>query len=195
MDRQEQAGGQGKELGLSDLETLSAQFLATLIGVVTGPAALLLSVLNYLRDRAALHVDVRINMLVKNAANYNDGKRHIVVTVTNIGRRPAYISLVGLLFPDGTNYTLSDILFNPKHAKEGEAPCQFLCEQEGIENFNEQWPGVYCLVRTSTGLQFRSRFLQDVPTGGNSVNWLSRQKLRFSTLLHHKWALKKRLIG
>jgi hypothetical protein len=171
---------------------INVQSVATLIGVVTGTAALSLSILNFLRDRAALHVDVRLNMLVKNQNQYDETKDHAVITVTNIGRRPAFISIVGLLFPDGTNCILSDIFYNPKQAKEGEAPCQFLCEQDMLENFNSIWPGVFCFVRTSTGQQYRSKFLSDIPKGGVKVNWITKQKLKLQTLWRHRWALKRR---
>ena len=80
---------------------INLQTIAILVGVITGPAALILSVLNFLRDRAVLHVGISINMIVKNVAQYSEDKTYVVVEVINIGRRPAFISTVTLLFPDG----------------------------------------------------------------------------------------------
>ena len=173
---------------------INLQTIAILVGVITGPAALILSVLNFLRDRAVLHVGISINMIVKNVAQYSEDKTYVVVEVINIGRRPAFISTVTLLFPDGQNAVLSDIFFNPKSSKEGEEPRQFLCEQASLYQLPTQWAGVYCLVRTSAGRQFRSKFLKKKPTDGIEISWIQKQKFRLMSIYGNKWALRSKIL-
>ena len=170
------------------------QTIGIFVGVVTGSTALILSILNFLRDRAILHVGISVNMIVRNVAQYSEDKTYGVVEVINVGRRPAFISTVVLLFPDGQNAVLNDIFFNPKSTKEGEEPRQFLFEQETIHQLSKQWAGVYCLVRTSAGTQFRSRFLNVQPTGCSSIGWFRKRKLRFQSIYRNRWALKSKLL-
>ena len=153
-----------------------------------------MSIFNFLRDRAILHVGISVNKIIKNSPQYSEDKTYVVVEVINIGRRPAFISIVALLFPDGQNAVLSDIFFNPKSTKEGEEPRQFLCEQESIHQLPTQWAGTYCLVRTSAGKQFRSKFLNILPTGATEIGWFGKQNLRVQAMYRNRWALKSKLL-
>ena len=171
---------------------MDLQSAATLIGLVSGVSALTLSILNYLRDRAALHVVLKADWLVKNSQSVDPNTRHLVVEVTNIGRRPTFVTSACLLFPDGQNAVLSDSLLDRKQLKEGDEPQHFLCEQNMVNELGGQWPGVYCVVRTSAGNQFRSRFIGHKPKGGTEVSWIRKIRLRCFTLIRHRWAIKNR---
>jgi hypothetical protein len=69
---------------------------ASILGMVFGTAGLVLGVLNYLRDRAKVKVTLRWKM-----QNVQTGETRGLIRVTNVGRRPVFISLVGSRTAEG----------------------------------------------------------------------------------------------
>jgi hypothetical protein len=167
--------------------------IAAFIGVVTGPVGLAISVLVYRRDRARLWVSLTPDMKVTNAPQYDPAKTYLVATVSNIGRRSAYVETVALLNPDGTSGLISDVFFNPNQVDEGRAPAKYLVDQSSISA--SQWPGILVLVRTSSGHQYRSKYLQQPPTGCTPVSWMEKIRLRTKTRLKHGWAFRRRFLA
>jgi hypothetical protein len=166
-----------------------------LIGGVTGPLGLLLSVLTYWRDRARLWVSLMPDMRVQNSSKYDSSKRYLVVTVSNIGRRPEYVDLVAVLQADGTSGTVADVFFSPNEVYEGHTPAKYLIDQSSIAGFASQWAGIAVVVRTSSGRQYRSRYLQRPPKEAKPLSWLERFALRIGTRVKHGWAFRRRFFA
>lgn len=169
--------------------------IGALIGAVTGPAGLIVSLLTYLRDRPRLWVSMMPDMKVQNSPTYDSTKRYLVVTVSNIGRRPEYVEVVALLQPDGTSGTIADVFFNPNEVYEGKAPAKYLIDQSSISGFSSHWPGVAVLVRTSSGRQYRARYLQQAPKDCDILPWYQRFLLRRRTRVKHPWAFRRRFLA
>lgn len=161
------------------------------VGAITGPLGLAISILAYWRDRPHLWVSLAPDMKVQNSERYDASKRYMVATVSNIGRRPEHVELVAVLQPDGTSGTIADVFFNPNEVHEGKAPAKYLIDQSSIAGFESQWPGISVLVRTSAGRQYRSRWLKHPPKECGSISPLQRTLLRARTRLKHPWAFRR----
>jgi hypothetical protein len=166
-----------------------------IIGAVTGPLGLLLSILSYTRDRARLWISMTPDMKTQNAPQYDPAKKYLVVTVSNTGRRPEYVDMVALLQPDGASGIINDMFFNPNEVHEGRAPAKYLVDQSSISEFASQWAGISALVRTSSGRQYRSKYLQKPPKGCIPASWFERFLLRTKTRLKHRWAFQRRFLA
>ncbi|HWA69132.1 MAG TPA: hypothetical protein VG821_04780 [Rhizomicrobium sp.] len=162
------------------------------VGVVTGSAALAISLLAYTRDRAKVWVTLEPDRRVQNSSIYSADKIYWTTTVTNIGRRPVFIDTVAVLFPDGTNGILADHLLNAVALKEGDAPKHYLVEQDELNGFSLQWPAMIVLVRTSDGRQYRSRFIRHKPKAGETITTVRKAFLRLQLLWNHRWAFRRR---
>lgn len=78
--------------------------LTALVGAVTGPAAFVLSLLNYFRDKPKVIVSLEWDRCL--IGGVNEDKKFGVVTVANVGRRPIFISHAHLRFPGSTVFGL-----------------------------------------------------------------------------------------
>jgi hypothetical protein len=168
--------------------------LVAVAGVITGSAGLAISLLAYGRDRAKLWVDFQPDQRVHNSLIYDGEKIYCIATVTNVGRRPVFIGTVAVLFPDGRNAVLHDHLLDPVGFKEGDAPKHYMIEQALLEKFDEQWSAIFVLVRTSSGYQYRSRFLSKKPKGGKEVGIFGRVWLRLKMRWNIRWAFRSKVL-
>src|SRR6266849_8635736 len=71
--------------------------LAAMVGMVLGTAGFVMSLMNYLRDRPKVKVFLKWDMNLIGDASKQMG----IVRVTNVGRRPIYISVAALQVPKG----------------------------------------------------------------------------------------------
>lgn len=103
---------------------------AAFLGVAFGIAGFILGVLNYVRDQPRIKVRLQWNMTLVGDSFLKDNRECGLVTVTNTGRRPVYISHVCLLVPKnhGHKYrgvVLMDSIPGRKLA-EGDPPALFV---------------------------------------------------------------------
>jgi hypothetical protein len=172
---------------LSEMVALIASF----VGMGTGIAGLTLSIINFRQDRPKLWVTVKPNMRALNAKDYDSTKDYMVIELVNIGRRPAYLSMVAGLVPDGRNFLVNDAIRKPQKIGEGDPPAQFLVDQSDLNAYREKWPGVYILARTADGRQY-GRFINEKPKGFPDVTW--KFPLRLQNRWRHRWSRKRRVL-
>lgn len=93
--------------------------LAAILGMVLGTAGFTLSLFNYFRDRAEVKVALKWDMteLPGDAAV-------VLIRVTNVGRRPIYITSVALKVP-GDTYLLIKRSSPGQKLSEGDAPVTY----------------------------------------------------------------------
>jgi hypothetical protein len=173
---------------------VTASEFAAIVGAVTGPMGLVIALFSFFRDRSRLWVTAKVDWRVKNSTNYDPNEKYVVVTVSNIGRRPEHVSLVVAALPSGPSYMFSDTFFNPNETAEGSQPRQYLAKQTTIVDFDALWPGFFVVVRTSSGRQYRSKFLRAPPKGGTSFNYFERCRLRSRSIISNRWAFRRRFL-
>src|SRR5438477_3686554 len=84
--------------------TKAHEWVALITGVVgglTGLASLIISLLNYRRDRPKLKVSTAFDRVVIGHPGYDPKKRYVMITVTNTGRREVQINRADALFYEG----------------------------------------------------------------------------------------------
>jgi hypothetical protein len=86
-------------LGLKETITL----VASILGITFGAVALAVSVSNYLRDQARVRVLLDWDLSVTPNPTYDSKKQWGSITVSNVGRRPVFITKVALKMPKGVH--------------------------------------------------------------------------------------------
>jgi hypothetical protein len=140
--------------------------IAALLGMVLGTAGFTISLMNYLRDRPRITVRLKWDMSVTDNPHYDTRKKWGVVTVTNVGRRPVFISIAALTVPKGfemTHLILSESA-SGKKLSEGDAPARFMVNQDDLEKYRDAWREVRAYVEDSTTKQYRSKKLSKSET-------------------------------
>jgi hypothetical protein len=142
--------------------------VAALLGMVLGTAGLVISLMNYLRDRPRVTVRLKWDMSVMDNPRYDTKKKWGIVTVTNAGRRPVFISIAALTVPKGfemTHLILSESASGNK-LSEGDAPARFMVNQDDLEKYRDAWREVRAYVEDSTGKRYLSKRLNksDIPS-------------------------------
>ena len=127
--------------------------LGTLVGVIAGTAGLVLGVLNYLRDKPIISVELQWDMTAMNVPGYSSNTPLAVIRITNSGRRPIYVSHVAIKLPKG--YEGSHLLvmegIEGKKLEEGASPLTLPMTQEGLEQYSKDWKKLRAQVSDSTG--------------------------------------------
>lgn len=133
--------------------------VVALTGVVTGTAGLVLGILNYLRDRPQVLVKVKWDMSVTDNPVYDPKKKWAIVSVTNVGRRPIYISHSSFELPKGYDHTHL-LIWQGIHGQklaEGDAPVDYIVSQEGFEKYKKDWRKIRVVVFDSAGKAYKSK--------------------------------------
>ena len=128
-------------------------------GLIFGLAGFVLGVMNYLRDRAKIVVELQWDMNVMPGGLYDSNKSYGVVRVTNVGRRAIYISHASLRLPkghDASHLLLADGIPGKK-LSEGDSPQVYAILQEDLASYAKDWRKVIAEVSDSTGKTWTSR--------------------------------------
>jgi len=141
--------------------------IAALLGMIFGVSALVLGILNYSRDKGRITVTLQWDMSTYGDPRYDEDRLYGVVTITNIGRRPVYISHVALKLPkkynDDSYLVLRDGIAGQKLA-EGDPPAMFPIDQDGLEKYAKGWKKIRAQVSMSTGRKHLSKKVKEIPS-------------------------------
>jgi len=128
--------------------------IASIFGIIGG----VLGTLSYFRDRAKVVVTLKWDMAVTENSVYDSNKLWGVVTVTNVGRRPIFISHAFLDF--GKRYdhieTLAESISGKKLA-ESDPPAIFMINQDKLEEYAKDWRKILAHIHDSTGKVYHSK--------------------------------------
>jgi hypothetical protein len=128
--------------------------VAATLGMVLGTAGFIMGVLNYLRDRPKIKVTLKWDMTeVRTSAVMG------LLTVTNVGRRPIYISVAALKLPKGFRYTHLILKQSMQGTKlsEGDAPATFLIDHAKLTQYSKQWRKVRGYAEDTAGKKYVSK--------------------------------------
>lgn len=138
---------------------LSLSDLAALLAMVLGTAGFAMSLMNYLRDRPRVEVSLKWDM-VDPLTNQKMG----VVRVTNVGRRPIYISVVCVRPPKGfENYLVPKQSLQGIKLSEGDAPSTFPVDYNKLAQFSKRWRELRAYAEDSAGGKYLSKKLPKSP--------------------------------
>ena len=136
--------------------------IATVLGLIIGVSAFSLSILNYFRDKAKIHVELKWDM-----KNINDDDNFVgLVSISNIGRRPIYFSHLSLKLPKNydNNYLLIRDGLSGQKLLEGDQPLIFEISYEGMERYKKDWKKIVVQVNDSSGKVWKSNQVTNKPS-------------------------------
>jgi hypothetical protein len=140
-------------------------------GLMFGLTGFVLGVMNYLRDRAKIVVELQWDMKVTPGGPYDPNKLYGMVRVTNTGRRAIYISHASLRLPKGSDhpYLLLADGIPGKKLSEGDSPEIYAIKQEDLTKYAKNWRKVVAQVSDSTGKIWTSKKIPKtkVPSWGH----------------------------
>jgi hypothetical protein len=125
--------------------------VASILGMLFGTAGLVMSIMNYLRDRPKVQVTLRWEM-----TEMLTDKPFGIVRVTNVGRRPIYISVAALQLPKGFKHShriLKQSMSGQK-LSEGDAPATFLVQYDDLQQYSRKWREIRAYAEDSAGIKY-----------------------------------------
>lgn len=105
-----------------------------LIGAITGLASILITYLNYSRDNYNIKVKALKGMKTFSPGQKDDKKTYLIITATNIGRRPITVNkaaFVGLTY-QGAGVSASSLMGKPNNLEEGKS-IDYLIEEDELD--------------------------------------------------------------
>ena len=146
----------------------------SVIGLVFGVSGFVLGVLNYLRDRYKITVHLCWDMAMSSNYEYDKEKLCGLITVTNIGRRPSYVSHAAPLLPkeyEHSHLLIYDSTFG-KTLPEGASPVSFIVNQDDVKQYAKDWQKIVAQVSDSTGKVWYSKKLKkdQIPSWAKESN-------------------------
>jgi hypothetical protein len=143
--------------------------ITAITGVVFGLCALVLSLLNYRRDRPKLLVSLRWDALTMRDTEGREAK-FSQIYITNIGRRPIYITSAGLVFDPPRAWWF---LNHEKQGKlrgrkltEGDSPLSLVVDATRLgakmtRDHRRSWREFRAFAIDSTGKRYLSKEVKD----------------------------------
>ncbi len=133
----------------------------SVVGLVFGVSGFVLGVLNYFRDRHKVIVSLKWDLDVTEGSGYDHTKKWGFIRVTNVGRRPTYVSHVALKLPKGYDHSHIVIMGGivGKKLTEGDPSETYVVEQAGMEQYAKDWKVIVAQVNDSTGRTWCSKKL------------------------------------
>jgi hypothetical protein len=139
------------------MHTITVTELAAILGMVLGTAGFVMGLMNYLRDRPKIKVGLNWNMV-----DSRTDEKFGMFIVSNIGRRPIFISAAVMTVPrtfKPNDFFLMESIQGRK-LSEGDAPAKFRIRSEGMEQYAEVWRDVRVYVEDSAGRKYFAKKLR-----------------------------------
>lgn len=151
------------------LTNMTIAELTGLLGLIFGLIGTSIGVFNFWRDKGRLVVRLQWDMAI---TGESEEKRVGCITVTNSGRRAIFMSHVALLLPKGGEYSQFLIRDGLKGQKlsEGDPPAVFPVDQEGLEQYANDWRNIRAQVSDSTGKEWFSKKVSVAPAWAKRPN-------------------------
>ena len=132
--------------------------VASLFGIIFGVSGATLGAMGYFRDRAKLVVTLKWDMKIVNNPDYDESKLWGRVIVTNVGRRPIFITAAALVLPKNYNdvLVLQDSIRGTKLG-EGDKPVTYFIDQSELVEFSKEWYKIRAEVQDSTNRSYSSK--------------------------------------
>lgn len=139
------------------------------VGFVTAVVSLVISIFAFRRDRSRIVVTLQWDAFTRrDKGKIVEEAGHIYVT--NMGRRPAYITMVWLVFPDGktsisllTDETGSSA--DGKTLAEGDAPIIIKVPQDSrLTKYSQNWRHLRAVALDSLGNKYLSKKVDTRPS-------------------------------
>jgi hypothetical protein len=139
------------------MDKITLSELAAVLGMILGTAGFVTGLMNYLRDRPMIKVGVNWHM-----EEVHTAVKMGMVFVTNLGRRPIFISAAVMLVPKGfddrSHFLLAESIPGKK-LSEGDAPVAFKIDNKGMEKYAKVWREVRVYVEDSAGRKYFAKKL------------------------------------
>ncbi|HLH10152.1 MAG TPA: hypothetical protein VKW78_23155 [Terriglobales bacterium] len=144
---------------------LTLSNVAALLGMVLGTAGFVISMMEYLRNRPKVKVTLKWDM-----TDTLTKEKMGIIKVTNVGRRPIFISIVALELPKGFNryLVISDSIKGHK-LSEGDAPAGFLVNYKDLQQYSRLWWKIRAYVEDSAANKYRS---PELPKASKAPSWV-----------------------
>jgi hypothetical protein len=136
--------------------------VTAILGAALGTAGLTISILAFLRDRPRITVFLSWDVESIERPGFRIG----VVSVTNVGRRAAYIGAVALQLPKHHEYKalLLKGSIPGKRLGEGDPPAKYMVSYDKLEKYKADWHRVRAFAEDSAGKKYYSKFTGSKPS-------------------------------
>ena len=140
--------------------------IASILGITFSAVALTVSVLNYLRDRARVKVLLEWDLWVTPNPTFDPTKQWGSITVTNVGRRPVFITKVAVKMPKGAHPRYLVILDSMpgQRLSEGDSPQVQMVSQDDMRKVAHYWKRIRAVAFDSTGKEYQSKPFKKPPS-------------------------------
>lgn len=145
--------------------TITVTDIVSVVGLVTGVSGFILGIFNYLRDQHKIEVSLQWDLMVTQDPHYDSSKLWGLVRVTNIGRRPTYISHVALRISEGKSFSYLVLMdgLQGKKLSEGDPSAAFPIEQDIMRKHADKWDKIVAQVSDSSGKEWFSKKQKNKP--------------------------------
>jgi hypothetical protein len=133
--------------------------IAAILGMILGTAGLVISILNYLRDRPCVKVNVQWNV-----TSPDFPEPYCIIHITNTGRRPVFIMYVAFELPPGSsepylllNATGERMLAEGKRLSEGDPPLVCTIANSKLTSYLNGSTQLRACAKDSTGRMYYAK--------------------------------------
>lgn len=138
--------------------------IASIIGMVTGLSALILSWSNYIKDRPKIIIELK-RREIKTSENPKLIEEALVISISNNGRRPAYITNVGLeLSPSEVGFNRCLLVSDSTKGKrigEGDPPMTFILSKKILKPLSDMMENSRAVAFDDRGKKYLSNTIMD----------------------------------
>jgi hypothetical protein len=152
---------------------MSLSDVGSILGMILGTAGFVLGVMNYLRDKPQIKVRFAWDYELVSSGTRSQNKLYGLVTVTNCGRRPVFITSVSIPLPKkiGGKSLLLLQSIQGKKLDEGDGPAQFMIDQDSVDKKCAlYWKSMRVVVTDSLGKKYKSNRIKKEPSWAESTD-------------------------